>query len=477
MGTDNLPEPRVVLAQRETHKLTMPEDSEPRRLTSNYIVDMGKDIPVFSGKAVLVEGGIERPVTIKSKISFDRSPRLVFEAKGKADAGDIMRLFKNGAPEEPILKIADTSEFYGVLALKTTIGSRYSGKLLAQSANYRSSTAGLFSVKFHLTNFPAFFWRNGACRGKIAPIIAEFGSWSIFIESVCQPRKDVEDTARERSYLITHMGEVRKSDGSKFSPSEFEGVHEFLTYCLGFMSGGICGPFLTEGLDLDGNVIWRDQMPMRLARAKSHSHWFPRPYPTHIGDMLESAWARWQGTDEREPIQRAIEWYWQVVNVESNIIETRLVLAQVALELLSWVIMVEEGDRLSGEGFKKLPASDRIALLANQLQASRSIPSRFTDLMSASTTHKWVSASQALAEIRNKIIHPEKKGRGVVVEIDGLAKHQVCEWAVWLVELSILHLLKYRGRHDSRVADAEQNFPFVPWVDPYQAGAEAGAKA
>jgi hypothetical protein len=475
-GTSPTEEPVVRLSQEEMHKLRFPQPAEGT-IHSSYSPHMpGKDIQVFVGSGKLVQGDTSLNVKIKSAVQFFPSPQLRAVVTGNIDPGCTNFMPNQDANSSTRLVIPSSEETYDVAYGGTNWTFRgrpkvkYRANLIVRQQDYPASNARFTSVVFHLLNFPDFWWKTDICRGCLAPIVATFGGWVLTIEDAGISGDVRRQSERDQTYTITHLAEIHRLDGAQFGPADWASVDEFLYYTLGFLAGKGSGPALAQGRNETQQIVWRDQLIPSLGHDRHHSHWFPRSYPTHIHELIQGAWKRWQAEDEREALQRSIEWYWQCVDRET-IIENRLILSQVDLELLSWVIMVEEGGRLSGEGFRKLPASDRIALLANQLGASAAIPPPFESLLAEAASQHWNSAPQALAEIRNKIIHPEKRGRGIVVSLNWKARLQAAEWGVWLVELGILWLLGYRGRYDSRTAKPGQPFPMVPWIDPTQAGA------
>lgn len=461
------------LSQREMHK--------PRRITTMESTIQypfvphrcGEPIEVFNGRGDLQSGADVFPVDVRSEARFAPGPKVIAHVEGEDGPW--------GLGDHNVTLQITPDERYCAIAQRTQLGSldeaarAFEAEYILQEQDVSRSDARLTRAAFGLLNFPAFWWKTGIFSGEERPIVSEFAEWKLTIEGASDSQ-DEEQSERQRSYLITHVAELRQTSAEAFSTRQWPDVCRFLYFLLGFMAGKRTGPALAIGWDTGGNAVWRDQTIPRIGNARHHSHWFPRPYPTHVGDLLANAWRMREDNDKYEALILAISWYWEVADREISI-EPRLSLAQVGLELLAWVIMVEDESRLSPDGFEKLPAADKIALLANQLQASQSIPEHFEVLARASKENIWLTAPQALVQIRNKIIHPKRRSRETVTSLDWQAKHQVTEWAVWLMELGILYLLGYKGRYDSRVAPPNHGFPYVPWVDPAQTPAEGGASA
>jgi hypothetical protein len=444
------------------------------QLHSPYIAHApGEPIAVFEGPADLVEGSRRYSVQASATVGFSPSPQTFISARGESGPAieqDVSFEVQIPHQEHPVTPSHVRIRWDG------TAGTRFELDGQLQEPVKPATPIVLSSVRFHLLNFPDFWWVTGIHEGRVGPLELSFGEWLLTIEGVTDVQEKRKESRRSRSYLITHVAELKRSDGDCFTTSDWFELDPFFYYCLSLCAGLRCPPAVVDGLDANSNVVWRDVALGRLGHDRPHSHWFPRPYPTHVQDLIAGLWTRWGDADKREATERACEWYWEAVD-RGSVIETRLVLAQVALELLSWVIMAEETERLSVGGFKSLPAADRMSLLANQLQVSPLVPAHFAELVSAAKANNWASAPQAIAEIRNRIIHPEKKGRTLVTALDWEVKYQATEWAVWLIELALLWVGGYNGRYDSRIAEENQSFPFVPWVDPTQAGAGPNAVA
>jgi hypothetical protein len=98
-------------------------------------------------------------------------------------------------------------------------------------------------------------------------------------------------------------------------------------------------------------------------------------------------------------------------------------------------------------GFDKLPASDKIRLLLSQfgiplkippqkssvshntvLSSSRPTPDPIKDLVKLAKSSNWTDGLHAFTEMRNGIVHPEKKNRQKIYKASSEAKLDTSNW-------------------------------------------------
>ncbi len=338
--------------------------------------------------------------------------------------------------------------------------------MLARAYRHEGSLAGgdVDEISFQLVNFPHYFWVTGEGASSADPIIFMVGDWHI---QIAPPINGIDrsEGVRTRGYLTTNSATVTNSNG-QFKLSEWVQVEEFLTYVLTFCSGYWCPPVHIEAI-LNGNPVWRDFSVQSVGHLRPKMSWVPYPYPHELQSLFVGAWSRKQDQDKWDATKRAIEWHLDVANLETEA-EVRVVHSQLVLELLSWVSLVEEGQILSVDGFGKLPAMDKISMLANWVGMPAHIPATYTRFLAANPQNPWANAAEGLAFIRNKLVHPTKKNRAAVANIDSGASHEAANWALSLIELTILKQLGYVGVFDDRTNYWSEEFPTVPWAPRWQ---------
>jgi hypothetical protein len=170
---------------------------------------------------------------------------------------------------------------------------------------------------------------------------------------------------------------------------------------------------------------------------------------------------RWQNPQSRDSLKLGIWWY-----IEANgpaMAETSLLLCQVALELFSWVILVQEEAQLTRKQHDNAHAEDNIRSLLRWAKIPLPIPPEHADLTRYAAQKRWTDGPMALVRLRNKLTHPGGKA-ATIFAVPHEVRVELRQLALWYVELILLRFQDYRGEYLNRhrtgdVADVER----VPW--------------
>jgi hypothetical protein len=139
-----------------------------------------------------------------------------------------------------------------------------------------------------------------------------------------------------------------------------------------------------------------------------------------------------------------------------------IVSAQIAHELLTYALLVEERGLLTDGQYRAKPFGVLHSLLLQELGIPSTIPDLCPDLKMAGVVETWANGPQAIASLRNRVVHPRRS-------------HGTVDFAVWIdawllsvqyIELALLALLGYRGVYGNRLKrprHAGEVEP-VPWA-------------
>jgi hypothetical protein len=162
-----------------------------------------------------------------------------------------------------------------------------------------------------------------------------------------------------------------------------------------------------------------------------------------------------------------VHWYIEA-NTNAGGIEGGIVLVQTALELLSWVYLVEDETNkiMSANKFNKISAEERIVSLLHELSIPTELPNELLSLASAATSLQADDGVGALVSLRNAIVHPKKSKRRNVTEVGVSARIEALTVGLWYLELALLRLIGYNGVYWSRLRSGnnEQIRDTVPWM-------------
>lgn len=130
-------------------------------------------------------------------------------------------------------------------------------------------------------------------------------------------------------------------------------------------------------------------------------------------------------------------------------IEGSIILAQTGLELICWVLLVEDIKSQNKEPFDKLSASKKFEALLGQMEIDTAIPNKLAELLALSSKKAWKNGPEAIAGYRNTIVHPKRRAKNADVVID--ASWEILELSLWYLELSLLYLFDYQGYYVNRI--------------------------
>ena len=351
---------------------------------------------------------------------------------------------------------------------------------------------GLTEIRFNLINFP--FMRGNALvkhyRGTegfddgVLPHRFDLRTgdgWEVALDS----REDFQAAWRQAkeqaSHVMTHVGRLRKSDGSSFRFDEAQDLLNMLHWFLSFVRSRRVGVVLPTGYDNSKQPVFARWDSKATQAAIELRGWYNENYSSNgLVEMFRSFRELWKDAYWREIILRTI--YTYTHGQEGTWAD--VMMAQSALETLAWAVLVEKkGQRMMGDPQHRLPKSEFEELHAagkvRKLLGWAGVPSSFPsayDLLgpNAAELINEIDPSKrdgprAVTWLRNRIAHP--KPGGTAKPPDGAFFE--CSWALLgYVELVLLRLLDYRGSYADRMERFAPQYGFFGNRQPYWHGDE-----
>lgn len=329
---------------------------------------------------------------------------------------------------------------------------------------------GLSECIFVLPNFTDILGQgiknesgSSVYRGRV---VLEAQEWRVTIDKLSSCDSDFYHSLRDvAGYAVTHIGKIQRQDGSTFSSEEAKLLIADLVYFLSFCRGLWVAPLLPIGLGQSGNRVWEEWRDWPLERWQTALTWCNHFNDECIVGSFKGMLARIRSPIWVEPVRLAIWWY-LASNKRAGECEGSIIIAQVALELLSWTYLVEDTKRLSKRGFEQLPASDKLRLLLAEAKIDLSIPVQLSELAELATSQCWQDGPHALTEIRNGTVHPEPRKRKSVLDAPPRAIFDAWNLANWYLELILLWLFDYGGKYSNRLTTGvpkSEEVERVPW--------------
>jgi len=317
-------------------------------------------------------------------------------------------------------------------------------------------------VVFHLFNFKNFdgTWQSvdKKRRKYVKHVSLSSEDVDIEIKSIAETDANAKKIEEEGCCLITHVGEIIKPDFSPFSGEAAEELIRELGSFLSFANGTRCYPCFPVGFDATNARVW-EFWSSPFHPEKAPFSWFDPEHGRQLADLFPGFHTKWKDEGWRDALMEAIYWY-TVANTASRGVEPGIILAQSAIERLSYEFCVKQKRLMSSESFKKIPASDDFRMLFSSLNLPLDLPASAIDLKKLSSSFGWVDAPHALTEIRNSLVHPEHKNRRRLVT----AMFDAWKLSLWYLELSILAVCGYSGTYSNRLTlRTSGQVENVPW--------------
>ena len=431
------------------------------------------------------------PITLYEGVLELKQGEGVAKAEGKIELSLVADVEVNFSIENAIMKslnglgCVDLDETY--LSWPT---NRYTNTVDVTNVNYKNEQgdehcvctgharnglivkngSDLSYVVFHLLNFSnyhGFNIRSDGSKGQIwnGRVLLEEDGWRIAIDKVQDCSELYKDLKISRGYAVTHVCKLEKADGSTFTAEQTQDVLSSLHWFLSFVRGAWSPPCLPVGFDLSGSRVWESWQNVRATRWKSVPSWFSEVQPAEaLNSIFTGFRACWRNPLWHDELKHIVHWY---VTSNTNVaaLEGSIVLAQTGLELLTWILLVEDQKKFSANNFNsKKNAAERLKELLKHIGVNDAIPPTLINLSVIAPTQGWTNGPGALTGLRNAIEHPNRRSGSSSVSWE--ARCDLLSLSLWYLELGLLHLFSHQGRYANRTSAARfvgQDVEIVPW--------------
>lgn len=343
------------------------------------------------------------------------------------------------------------------------------------SVQVRPQSTSISRTVFHLMNWPKLLGtedyiltrspaeRDEAIRCGRFTLVA--GDWLITVAETESTLSAVKLLKENGGDIITHVGDVRRRDGEKFSTEQLDKLLTILSYFFSFTFARWSCPCLAVGFDTSGARVYEQLGLARSAsgRWQGSCSWFNEQRTDFFAELMPGFYRLWSNDVWRHPIADTIHWYVSAnrIGSESGVgVDSALLFTQAALELLSWTHCVTDKGMVSEKAFKPrgLSAADRLRLLARSLDLPLEIPACLTELHARRGTN-WRDSMHAITDLRNGLVHPATE-RSVPCG----AYLDAWRLSLWYIELALLRLCSYSGAYSNRLyRKGAWEIEPVPW--------------
>jgi hypothetical protein len=426
------------------------KDIPPRLAPHIRMTAANERIPMLKGPFRLQRDGLD--VGVESDLVFRWLPRSAVEFSGPSELASGKTVFQASPGDGwELVPSADVS-----VRLPVIVWSIEPGKGRVRGTLQKSVAIGvgpMARIRFCLANF-ATYMGTGIVRETDDGKSYENGrlefsgaSGTCRIDSIAEAKDMIAEARADGGFAISHVGEWVPHAGL-MSADEAEEALRMLHFWFGFVNGTWAGPLFCEGLDGESNVVWRDLGPSRLNGGGQRVRtWLPEFQRLTLSEPFQTFERLWRQKDWTEPLILTTAWLAEANGTTTN--ETRIVVAQVALELLSWVYLVETQKLHSRRDLEVLSAAGRIRALLHQLRIPAAIPPHLSHLAGLCRDDAF-DGPGVITRIRNAFVHANKTKRESIANVDGVHLWECAELATGYVELVVLAILGYRQTYCQR---------------------------
>lgn len=446
--------------------LQLPQSLEALYTTSGP----NETVELYSGELILRLNGREM-MAVNGRILFKwlPTPRTLFELESPSGPIPLEdgTIFVPGLNYSCLVSVLFFSETW----------SKEGGMVRACGGRVRDDevpASGMVDqVIFHLPNFHGYMGESirdaDMTRAWKGRLVLDHGSWRICLDAVSSADQLREALKADGGFAITNVGSIQlKGDAQRFTLTDAVGILDALYYYFSFARGIWCGPLLPIAFDAGIKKWSRWEPPPRIGGWRERRSWFPKldlRVVQPLSDAFSGFMRLWHDDLWHDPINSAIHWYIEA-NTDAGGVEGGIVLVQTALELLSWVYLVEDTTSkvMSANKFNEVSAEERIASLLQSLSIPTELPEELLALTSAATVLQAKDGVGALVSLRNAIVHPKKSKRLKVSQVGIPARIEALTVGLWYLELALLRLIGYNGLYWSRLRSGSDVRDTVPWM-------------
>ncbi|MEU4216929.1 hypothetical protein [Actinoplanes sp. NPDC026623] len=290
------------------------------------------------------------------------------------------------------------------------------------------------------------------------------GVWDLVLDRRADYEEVVKDAKVRNLYALTHVMDIRRTDGFDFDAEELEPLSEALRSGLSFAFGRWVSPAMKVGYGHGGEAVWESWGAPICDPYKSIGSPIIYWGSLHdVTDFIQRVVDRF-GDPERYGTA-SFQMFLAAQTAELGFVENRIFSAFPAIENLSWVTLKLEAERSNSEYESIGDAAARLRVMLELASIPLEIAPESLPGLYSLAEEKGLDGPGTVVWVRNRLVHPKDphdtiygKEHRFVVETWYLSRNYLA--------LLVLHSIGYRGGYLPAVP------PFgylmgavpVPWV-------------
>ncbi|MFC6512200.1 hypothetical protein ACFQFR_04115 [Streptomyces goshikiensis] len=366
------------------------------------------------------------------------------------------------------------------LGIELPVSARDAVSGWSNGTSYGDRTAPLDRLVAHWFNLPR--WRGSAHLEAHAAdgtprlvsagrSVYVAGGWMITLD-VRPDHEAVFSGVRQADvYVMTHVMEIRRLDGTTFTAAEVTPVLSALHVGLSFALGRWVAPALPVGLNDQEHAVWGQWGPMLCdpARRISSGWWYPEDQESLAG-LLACLLPAFRDPDKGQALRLQMQYAITAI-ADRGFVEQRIMSGAAGLEHVMWQELVLSGRLTEAEyASRARPAHDKLRTLLTESGVDLRVRADRLPAAAAYATRQQVNGARpadgadVVTRVRNRLVHPKETQepvygvQGLVTDIWLLTRH----YLALLVLRSIGYLGSYQdlSKTNRLVGETEP----VPWV-------------
>lgn len=296
------------------------------------------------------------------------------------------------------------------------------------------------SVRFEVPSFVDLLGERVLSHSGMRRARTEFEvqGWHVTLDRVSDASAAYQEIHEDDEHHTTHHGLVRRTDGQTFTQSQFDRFLVVVYWLFSFACATRRGIWAWQGFDQYGRFLVAHRGGLKLGSTRTFS-WFPEGLQSPFPVFAEEFAAKLD-----DPFWGDVILFGVHILGESNLddlsSESKMVLGQTALEMLTTAVLVEKlGHRRAGS------AALGIRNLLNHIGIPVVVPTTLPALAAEALAQGWTDGPDAIVKIRNMLVHPSQADRTRSLAISGPAKFEATLLSLQYTELVMLWLVGYDG--------------------------------
>ena len=320
---------------------------------------------------------------------------------------------------------------------------------------------------------------DGSQRRWAGRWVIEAGGWTITVDVRPDHAQVWRDLHKAHTYVMTHIMELRRDDGTAFTAAEAQPVLTALHVGISFALGRWAAPMLPVGQDRDGNIAWENWAASHCdpAQHPSPGWWYAQDHESLAGLLRQMI----SVSSDPDTLSRLRLQMVLAIMAMSNqgFVEQRIMSGAAGLEHILWQTLVL-GGRMTKNQFdghnpyedRDLAGHDRLRMVLEGARIPIDIDCSLLPVLAEYADQMkqlqglHLDGADMVTWTRNRLVHPEGtqepvyRLNGLVAEVSLLTRHYLA--------LLILHSLGYHGNYrDLRKRQGwSGDIAKVPWALP-----------